>query len=196
MSTYTPFFCRVAAHGTPFFVPLEASSNTFFIRDLAAADVCHYYWLLESVTIAYKMTFEGLVVQGNLFLGSYAPVPRQRLLAVPPFYASQFLSSYGIQTVGELNFSKVYLQEDGQLALAFNFTAYSRDETVGGSQFLLCLERSEGDNGQRNAYKTKAFNIFGGGKTAYLNYNNQIWGDSGVALNEFSMAAVFYDNGV
>ncbi|MDR1303530.1 MAG: hypothetical protein LBJ81_02830 [Puniceicoccales bacterium] len=66
MSTYTPFLCRVAPHGTPFFVPLEASSDTFFARDLAAADVCRYYWLLESVAIAYRMTFDGLVVQGNL----------------------------------------------------------------------------------------------------------------------------------
>ncbi|MDR1303321.1 MAG: hypothetical protein LBJ81_01725, partial [Puniceicoccales bacterium] len=133
---------------------------------------------------------------GNLFLGSYAPVPRQRLLAVPPFYASQFLSSYGIQVAGELDFSQVYLQTDGQLALAFNFAAYSRVETVGGSQFLLSLERSEGDDGQRNAYKTKAFSVFGGGRTAYLNYNNEIWSDSGVALNEFSMATAFYDNDV
>jgi hypothetical protein len=90
----------------------------------------------------------------------------------------------------------VYVQADGQLALAFNFAAYSRVETMGGSQFLLSLERSEGDDGQRNAYKTKAFNIFGESRTAYLNYNNEIWSDSGVALHEFSMAAEFYENGV
>jgi hypothetical protein len=55
---------------------------------------------------------EGLVVQGTVFLRSYAPLPRKRLLAFPPFYASQFLSSYGIQVIEELAFSKVDLQDD------------------------------------------------------------------------------------
>jgi hypothetical protein len=198
MSTYTPFLCPVAPHGTPFFVPLEESSDAFFMHDLAAADVCRCYWLLESVTIHYKMTFYGsLEVQGNLLLGGiYAPVPRQRLVAVPSFYASQFLSSLGVQAVGNLDFSKVYLQENGKLAFQFSVAVYARDETVAGSNFLLSFERSMGSGGQRDAYKAKAFDFFGETRTAHLNYNRQIWSDGEVAFDEFSLTPVFYNNDV
>ncbi|MDR0740154.1 MAG: hypothetical protein LBF34_00390 [Puniceicoccales bacterium] len=198
MSTYTPFLCRVTPHGTPFFVPLEPSLGGFVINNLPAETLCQYYWLLESVTIHYKLIFSGsLVVEGNLLLGGmYGTVPRQRLLAVPNFSGIIFHSASGVQAEGNVDFSTVYLQENGLYAVDFDFAIYAKVETVAGSNFLVSFQRSVGSSGQRNSYKSQAVNFLGKSVIVYLNYNDQIWSSDKIELDEFSLGAVFYNNDV
>ncbi|MDR3317755.1 MAG: hypothetical protein LBS71_03045 [Puniceicoccales bacterium] len=196
MPTYTPFLCRVTPYGTPFFVSLESSSNTFAIDNLSAEDVCYYYWLLESVTIHYKMTFSGsLEIQNNLLLGGmYGTVPQRRVLDTPSFNGSIFHSSSGVQVEGRIDLSKIYLQPNGLYAIDFKFIIYARSETIDGSNFLLSFYRSIGNSGQRNSYKTQDFSFLGETKTIYLNYNSQIWSESEIELNEFSITTTFFSN--
>ncbi|MDR1906822.1 MAG: hypothetical protein LBQ03_01200 [Puniceicoccales bacterium] len=196
MSTYTPFLCRVTSYGTPFFVPLEISSGSFDIRNLSAEDVCRYYWLLESVTIHYKLTFSGsLEVGSNLLLGGmYGTVPRMRLLSVPNFQGTIFHSSSGVQSEGSIDFSKIYFQGSGPYAVNFDFAIYARVETLAGSNFLVSFHRSAGSSGQRDRYKTQAVNFLGNNFTVYLNYNSAIWTADEIELNEFSLAATVYNN--
>ncbi|MDR2806588.1 MAG: hypothetical protein LBB11_00300 [Puniceicoccales bacterium] len=196
MSTYTPFLCRVTPYGTPFFVPEASSTNPWIIDNLSAQDVCRYYWLLEWVSIAYKMTFSGsFEVQSNLSLGGmYTSVPRMRIIAPPQFSGSIFQPSSGIITEGKIDFSKIYLQEGGQYAIDFTFNAYSRDEGIGGSDFLLSFYRSVGDIGQRDSYKSQTVDFSGKSVTVYLNYNSQIWPEDEIELNSFSLSASFFSN--
>jgi hypothetical protein len=198
MSTYTPFLCRVTPYGTPFFVPLEPSSGNFVINNLSAEALCHHYWLLESVTIHYKLTFSGsLEVGTDLLLGGmYGTVPRRRLLAVPSFQGTIFHSSSGVQAEGDIDFSTVYLQENGLHAVNFDFAIYSKVATMPGSNFLVSFDRSIGSSGQRNSYKSQVVNFLGKSVTIYLNYNDQIWNGDEIELNEFSLGAVFYNNNV
>ncbi|MDR1434888.1 MAG: hypothetical protein LBI77_00585 [Puniceicoccales bacterium] len=198
MATYTPFLCRVTPHGTPFFVPIEPSSDVFVIDNLSAEEVCRYYWLLNAVTIDYRMTFNGsLEVLGDLLLGGmYAAAPRMRLLSVPDFSNEIFDSSSGVQSEGIVDFSKIYLQNSGSYALVFDFIIYARVETVGGSNFLVSFHRSPGSSGQRDSYKTYTTDCFGKNITIYLNYNSQIWATDEIELNECSMVATFYENNV
>jgi hypothetical protein len=196
MPTFTPFLCRVTPYGTPFFVSLEPSSNVFIIGDLSAEDVCRLYWLLESVTINYKLMFSGsLEVRGELAMGGmYGTVPRQRLLGVPNFRGSIFHSSSGVQSESYIDFSKIYFQSNGLYAVAFDFVIYSKIETEGGSNFLVSLYRNSGSSGQRDSYKTKTVNFSGKNFALYLNYNSQIWTANEIEFNEFSMTTVFYEN--
>jgi hypothetical protein len=196
MSTYTPFLCRVTPYGTPFFVSLASSSDSFVIDNLSAEELCHYYWLLESVTIHYKLTFSGsLVVESSLLLGGmYGTVPRRRLLGVPSFSGTIFHSASGVQAEGDIDFSTVYERESGPYAVNFDFAIYSKVETVPGSNFLVSFGRSTGSSGQRNRYKTQVVSFLGRSVTVYLNYNDQIWGSDEIELNEFSLGAVFFSN--
>jgi hypothetical protein len=74
--------------------------------------------------------------------------------------------------------------------------AYANVETVEGSNFLLSFERSAGSDGQRDAYKTKTFSFLGEMRTAYLNYNSQIWADGEIEFDAFSLEPIFYNNDV
>jgi hypothetical protein len=196
MATYTPFLCRVTPHGTPFFVPIEPSSDFFTIDNLSAEEVCHYYWLLDAVTIDYGMTFSGsLEVLGDLLLGGmYAAAPRLRLLSVPDFSDEIFDSSSGVQAEGMIDFSKIYLQNNGSYAIAFDFVIYAKVETIGSSNFLVSFRRSSGSSGQRDSYKTYATDCFGKSITVYLNYNSQIWAADEIELSECAMGATFHEN--
>ncbi|MDR1591073.1 MAG: hypothetical protein LBR92_03715 [Puniceicoccales bacterium] len=198
MSTYTPFLCRVTPYGTPFFVPLEVSSGSFVINNLSAAELCQYYWLLESVTIHYKMLFYGsVVISTDLSLGGmYATQPRQRILGVPSFLGTIFHESVGIQASSNIDFSTIYLQGSGLYAVDFDFTIYTRIETLAGSNFLVSFYRSVGSNGQRNSYKTQTVNFLGESITVYLNYNDQNFDSDEIELTEFSLAATFYSNNI
>jgi hypothetical protein len=196
MSTYTPFLCRVTPYGTPFFVPLEFSSGSFAISNLSAEALCRYYWLLESVTIHYKLIFSGSLEVGTdlSFGGMYGTAPRQRLLTVPSFSGMIFHSSSGVQAEGNVNFSTIYLQESGLYAVNFDLAIYSKAETIGGSNFLVSFQRSIGSSGQRDSYRSRTVNFLGKSVTIYLNYNDQIWGSDKIELDEFSLAATFYNN--
>ncbi|MDR1366832.1 MAG: hypothetical protein LBJ13_02920 [Puniceicoccales bacterium] len=196
MSTYTPFLCRVTPYGTPFFVPLEFSSGTFVINNLSAEELCRNYWLLESLTIHYKLIFSGsLEVTGNLLLGGmYATAPRMRLLNVPSFQGTIFHSASGVQTDGNVDFSTIYYQSDGPYAVNFDFAIYARVETLSGSNFLVSFHRSAGHSGQRSSYKAQTVNFLEKSVTIYLNYNDQIWKSNEIELAEFSLAAAFYNN--
>jgi hypothetical protein len=196
MSTYTPFLCPVTPYGTPFFVSLEASSDNFAMNNISAEELCFYYWLLESVTIHYKLIFSGsLEVEGNLVLGGmYGTVPRMRLLDVPNFSGTIFHSASGLQAEGSIDFSTIDCQVDGLYAVNFAFNAYDRIEGIGGSNCLLSFYRSVGSTGQRNSHQSQAVNFLGKRVTIYLNYNNQIWSEDEIELNEFSLAATFFSN--
>ncbi|MDR0418077.1 MAG: hypothetical protein LBH08_01400 [Puniceicoccales bacterium] len=196
MSTYTPFLCHVTPYGTPFFVPLKSSADTFMISNLSAEELCRNYWLLESLTIYYKLIFSGsLEITGNLSLGGmYATAPRMRLLNVPSFQGTIFHSSSGVQADGNVDFSSIYHQSDGLYAVNFDFAIYARVETISGSNFLVSFYRSVGHSSQRNSYKTQTVNFLGKSITVYLNYNDQIWESDEIELAEFSLAAVLYDN--
>jgi hypothetical protein len=197
MATFTPFFCRVTPYGTPHFVPLESSSHTFILNNLSAQEVCHYYWLLHKLVFYYKLTFSGsLVVEKYLSMGTTTIVPRNRLISVPAFSGSLFDSSTGIIWNGAINFSKIYLQDDGQYAIDLQFAAYNQTEGLGESHFLLSFGRSLGDSGQRDAYQSTVIDFMGKNISVYLNYNSQIWSGTSIALNDFSLTATFYDNDV
>jgi hypothetical protein len=187
----------VTPYGVPFFVPLEFSSGNFVIDQLSAEELCHYYWLLESVMIHYKLTFSGsLEVEGNLLLGGmYGRVPRMRLLSVPNFQATIFHSASGVQGEGSVDFSTIYCQNGGLYAVNFDCVLYAKVETVAGSNFLVSFHRSVGSSGQRDSYKTQAVNFLGKSVTVYLNYNGQVWSGDEIELDEFSLGATFYDNG-
>jgi hypothetical protein len=176
---------------------MEFSVGNFVIGQLSAEELCRHYWLLESVTIHYKLTFSGsLEVEGNLLLGGmYGRVPRMRLLSVPNFQATIFHSASGVQAEGSVDFSTIYCQGDGLYAINFDCTLYAKMETVAGSNFLVSFHRSEGNSGQRDSYKTRTANFLGKSVTGYLNYNGQIWSEDEIQLDEFSLAATFYDNG-
>lgn len=168
------------------------------INNLSAETLCQCYWLLESVTIHYKLIFSGsLVVEDNLLLGGiYGTVPRRRLLDVPNFSGTIFHSASGVQAEGNVDFSTVYQQSNGLYAVDFDFAIYAKVETIGGSNFLVSFQRSTGSDGQRNDYESQTINFLGKNVTVYLNYNNQIWSSDEIELDEFSVTTVFYNNDV
>jgi hypothetical protein len=118
-----------------------------------------------------------------------------RLLSVPSFQGTIFHSASGVQAEGNVDFSTVYLQENGLYGVDFNFAIYSRVETLAGSNFLVSFQRSIGSSGQRSSYKSQTVNFLGKSVTIYLNYNDQIWNSDEIELDEISVTTVFYNNG-
>jgi hypothetical protein len=166
------------------------------ISDLSAEELCRIYWLLESVTIHYKLIFSGsLEVMGNLPLGGmYGTVPRMRLRNVPSFQGAIFHSASGIQSESNVDLSTIYHQSNGLYAVNFDCVLYAKVETLEGSNFLVSFYRSVGNSGQRNGCKTQTVDFLGRDVTVYLNYNDQIWNENEIELNEFSLGTTFYSN--
>jgi hypothetical protein len=195
MLTYTPFLCSVTPYGTPFFVSQEPALGSFVINNLTAEEICRYYWLLESVMIHYKFTFNGsMEIQDSFVLGGANTEPQWRILSVPSYYSSILNGSFGIRAESSIDFSTVYLQENGLYAINFNFAIYNDIETVAGSSLLISFYRSVGNSGQRNAYKSLSANFLGKNLTAYLNYDNRVWDSSEIEFNEISLETTFYNN--
>ena len=198
MSRFTPFLCRVTSYGTPDFVPLSLSGKTSILSNMTPEELCRNYWLLESVTIRYKMLLSGtLEVSGDLILGGmYSTVPIRRLLSPTKFTASVYHAFYGVQSNASIDFSTVYQQEDQRYAVPFDFVSYVPDEGLDEGNLLLSFYRSTGANGQRNQCKTRNFTFLDTVQTVYLNYNGQIWPDTDIELSEFSVTTTFFDNSV
>lgn len=193
MSTFTPFLCPVTTYGTPHFVPLSSSNHASILNNMTADEACRNYWLLESVTIRYAMVLSGtLEVAGDLLLGGmYGTSPINRLLSPTHFTVSFYHSSCGVQSEASIDFSTIYLQENQLYAAAFDLFCYNLIEGIEGSNLLLSFTRSTGSSGQRNSCKTRNFTFLGSSRTAYLNYNSQIWDD--IEFNEFSVATTYFE---
>lgn len=196
MPTFTPFLCPVSSSGVPFFVKQNSEGIDSPLCNIGPTEMCRLYWLLYSVSITYEIIFSGTTSVGTTLElgGMYVDSPNIRLLRVPNFSTDFFHSSTGVQADSFIDFSKIYQQGEDVYSVVFSINIYDKSATVDGSDFLLCLCRSEGINGQRDCYITKNAILLGKEVIVYLNYNSNIWTGDNIALPTFRINSSFFSN--
>lgn len=195
MTIFRPFLCRVTPYGTPFFIGLREQKIESVLRGLSGAEVCRYYWLLEKLSIHYRVTVDGsITIEDTLTLGGiYGIAPIYRLLREPDFSGSVFDDSTGMYAEAKIDFSAIYKDEDGY-TIPFTFACYIQEEGLDEGIFLISLERSEGIYEQRDSYKTRTFSFAGKESNVYLNYSSELWSESEIEFEAFDISATFFQN--
>jgi hypothetical protein len=189
MSSFEAFLYRVSEAGVPHHIPYEPYGDLATLRGLATQEVANLYWLLETLTVDYHYSINGIGLQRHYTI-SGANVPPIQRPKFPAFLLSHMAydSTYNYPYQGSLRFGTVYRDPDqaGRYGLQLSLT---EEDGTGYNLFCLTTAPQHSSLTNRIAYD---FSFLGKTLSLYFYYNPAYI--SNPSLDSVALTASFFSN--
>ncbi|MDR0728432.1 MAG: hypothetical protein LBF21_02390 [Puniceicoccales bacterium] len=189
MSSFEVFLYRVSEAGVPHHIPYEPYGEPATLRDLSTQEVANLYWLLETLTVDYHYSINGIGLQRHYVISGTDTPPIQR-----PKFPSFLLShmaydpNYNYPYRGSLHFGTIYQDPAQAGRYGLPLSLYEEDGT-GYSLFCLTTAPQHSSLTERIPYD---FSFLGKALSLYLYYNPSYV--SNPSLDSVTLTASFFSN--
>lgn len=184
-----PFLYRVSEAGVPHSIPYAPYGALATLRDLSSQEVATLYWLLETLTIDYHYSINGIGLQRHYAISGtdYPPIQRPRF---PSFLLSHMAydPNYSYPYLGSLRFGMVYQDPTQTGRYGLQFSLYEED---GLGYSLFCLTTAPQHDKLTNRIRHD-FSFLDKSLSLYLYYNPTYI--SKPSLDSVTLTATFFSN--
>jgi hypothetical protein len=189
MSSFESFLYRVSEAGVPHHVPYAPYDHQATLRGLSTQEVADLYWLLETLTVDYHYTINGVGLQRHYSIQAtdYPPIQRPKFQS---FVINKmgYDPLYNYPYIGAIRFGTIFQDPQQAEHYGLNLSIYEEDGT---GYNLFCLTTDD-EYESLNARVDSTFSFMGKDCTLYLYYNpNYV---SSASLDTISLSAEFFSN--
>jgi hypothetical protein len=189
MSTFEAFLYRVSEAGVPHHIPYAPYDHQATLRDLSTQEVANLYWLLETLTIDYNYSINGIGLQRHYSIQATDYPPIQR-----PKFQSFILNKMGYDPlynypyIGAIRFGTIFQDQQQANHYGLNLSIYEEDGT---GYNLFCLT-TDGEYEFLDTRISFPFNFMEKECILHLYYNpNYV---SSASLDSIALSASFFSN--